>query len=52
MKQKPLPQTRCYIGARIPLDVKDKLDRKSKRERRSLSATIELILIQAAALEP
>lgn len=52
MKVKATQQSRCYIGARIPADVKDKLDRKSKRERRSLSATIELILIQAASLEP
>lgn len=41
----------CYIGARVPKHVKDKLEAKRKRERRSLSATVEIILTQAVSTE-
>ena len=42
---------KAYVGSRIPKDVKAKLDRKALRERRSLSAVIELLLIQATSTE-
>lgn len=43
---------RAFLSARIPVPVKEKLERKADRERRSVSAVVELILTQATANEP
>lgn len=43
---------KCFIGARVPEQVKTKLDRRATNERRSLANVIEGLLIQATATDP
>lgn len=42
----------AFIGARVPQRIRAKLKQKAKRERRSVSAEIELALTMWTAAEP
>lgn len=52
-KKSAIPKTdgKSYVGARIPNEIKARLHKKSRRERRSVSAEIELALITWTATE-
>lgn len=47
----PKADGKAYVGARIPNEIKARLHKKSRRERRSVSAEIELALITWTATE-
>lgn len=49
-KQKP-QNGKVYIGARVPLDLQARLERRAKREHRSAAAIIELLLTKELAME-
>jgi hypothetical protein len=51
MAKKPAVNGKVAVWTRIPKEDQEKLQRRAKRERRSLAAVVELILIQAAATE-
>jgi hypothetical protein len=42
---------KIFFGGRIPIDLRDKLQRKAKRERRSMVCAFEVILSQALSKE-
>lgn len=48
---KPSNDGRTYIGAKVPLELKARLERRAKRERRSVAAIIELTLTRELATE-
>lgn len=42
---------RVYVGSRVPLELKEKLQRRAKRERRSEAAIIEMLLSKELVAE-
>lgn len=49
ISSRPLADGKIFIGTRVPKELRDKLNRRAKRERRSMACEMELILTHTLA---